>query len=116
MNEGRLKTTIKGQSDSVPPNRPPPAPTVNSTNIEPHPDYDMLVRQFKPLQQLLKSKEQQVSFLRQGNEKLTRELLSLSNEVLDSEREMNRQLTERVLFLEQALENVTNNMKHMFSK
>lgn len=90
----------------------------NSTNIEPHPDYDMLVRQFKSLQQLLKSKERQLSQLRIENGELLRSSLVAANiyNELDSEREMNRQLTERVLFLEQALENITNNMKHMFSK
>lgn len=80
---------------------------MHSTDVEPSKDYDTLVRQFKSLQRLLKSKEQQLSHSRKENADLTNQLLAVHSDVLDSEREVNRQLTDRVLFLERACEELS---------
>lgn len=84
---------------------------MHSTDVEPSKDYDMLVRQFKSLQRLLKSKEQQLSHYRKENADLTNQLLAVHPDVLDSEREVNQQLTDRVLELEQQIEDLEFEIK-----
>jgi hypothetical protein len=80
---------------------------VNSITIEPSEDYDMLVRQFKSLQRLLESKQNQLIVLTKVNADLTRQLLEVNSDVLASERQANQELTNRVLFLETACEELS---------
>lgn len=81
---------------------------MHSTDVEPSKDYDTLVRQFKALQRLLKSKEQQMVLLNESVHELRRECL-ISQQIVsdvDALREVNQQLTERVLELEQQIEDL----------
>jgi len=73
---------------------------VNSITIEPSEDYDTLIKQFKALQRLLESKQNQIKVLNGVNNDLTRQLLSVHSDVLESERQANQELTNRVLLLE----------------
>jgi hypothetical protein len=79
---------------------------VNSITVEPSEDYDTLVKQFKALQRLLDSKQNQIKVLNGANADLTRQLLSIHSDVLESERQANQELTNRVLFLEGMLKAV----------
>jgi len=82
---------------------------MHSTDVEPSNNYDTLVRQFKALQRLLKSKEQQMVLLNENVHELRRECL-ISQQIVadvDALREVNQQLTDRVLFLEQACEELS---------
>jgi hypothetical protein len=80
---------------------------VNSITVEPSEDYDTLVRQFKALQLVLKSKQNQIKMLNEANATLTRQLLEVHSDVLESERQANAELTNRVLFLETACEELS---------
>jgi cell division protein FtsB len=73
----------------------------------------MLVRQFKSLQRLLKSKEQQIVLLNENGRELRRECL-ISQQIVadvDALREVNQQLTDRVLELEQQVEDLEFEIK-----
>lgn len=79
---------------------------MHSADVEPSNDYDTLVRQFKALQRLLKSKEEQIVLLNENGHELRRECL-ISQQIVadvDALREVNQQLTDRVLELEQQIE------------
>ena len=84
---------------------------MNSITVEPSEDYDMLVRQFKSLQRLLESRQNQLIVLTKVNADLTRQLLEVKlevhSDVLASERQANQELTNRVLFLETACEELS---------
>ncbi len=84
---------------------------MNSITVEPSEDYDMLVRQFKSLQRLLESRQNQLIVLTKVNADLTRQLLEVklevNSDVLASERQANQELTNRVLFLETACEELS---------
>ncbi len=84
---------------------------MNSITVEPSEDYDILVRQFKALQRLLESRQNQLIVLTKVNADLTRQLLEVklevNSDVLASERQTNQELTNRVLFLEQACEELS---------
>ncbi len=77
---------------------------MEACNALPSEDYETLVLQFKALQRLLKSKQDRIMLLNQTNAKLTRDLLLVHSDVIESERQANAELTARVLFLEQAYE------------
>ncbi len=80
---------------------------MNSITVEPSEDYNTLVRQFKSLQRLLESKQNQLIVLTRVNADLTRQLLEVNSDVLASERQANQELTNRVLFLETACEELS---------
>jgi hypothetical protein len=77
--------------------------------VEPSEDYDTLVKQFKALQRLLESKQNQVTLLNDSVRTLRRECLISQQTVadLDALRELNQELTNRVLFLETACEELS---------
>jgi hypothetical protein len=80
---------------------------VNSITTEPSEDYNTLVRQFRALQRILESRQNQLIVLTRVNADLTRQLLEVNSDVLASERQANQELTNRVLFLEQACEELS---------
>jgi archaellum component FlaC len=82
--------------------------------VEPSEDYDTLVKQFKALQRLLESKQNQIKVLNGANADLTRQLLSVHSDVLESERQANAELTNRVLELEQEVEDLKFDIKAIF--
>jgi hypothetical protein len=77
--------------------------------VQPSEDYDTLVKQFKALQRLLESKQNQVTLLNDSVRTLQRECLISQQTVvdLDALRELNQELTNRVLFLETACEELS---------
>lgn len=87
---------------------------VNSITVEPSEDYDTLVKQFKALQRLLGSKQNQIWSLDKKNTELTRQLLEVHSDVLESERQANTELTNRVLELEQEVEDLKFDIKAIF--
>ncbi len=80
---------------------------MNSITTEPSEDYNTLVRQFRALQRILESRQNQLIVLTRVNADLTRQLLEVNSDVLASERQANQELTNRVLFLEQACEELS---------
>lgn len=85
--------------------------------IEPHDTYKGLLTQFNAALRIIDSKEKQVKMYMEQNNDLTRQLLILSNERLQSELDMNHELTnelnkahERIMFLEQCLKNLSENV------
>jgi GTPase involved in cell partitioning and DNA repair len=81
--------------------------STTSTSVPPSEDYNTLVRQFKALQRILESKQNQLIVLTKVNADLTRQLLEVNSDVLASERQANQDLTNRVLFLETAYEELS---------
>ena len=85
--------------------------------IEPCNDYKGLLAQFNAAIRIIDSKEKQVKFYTEQNNDLTRQLLILSNSRLQSELDMNHELTvelnkaqDRILFLEQCIKNLSEKM------
>ena len=84
---------------------------MNSELVHPSEDYDTLVRQFRSLQLLLGSKQNQIRLLNEKNGELTRQLLKVHPDVIESERQANAELTNRVLELEQEVEDLKFEIK-----
>jgi predicted RNase H-like nuclease (RuvC/YqgF family) len=82
---------------------------MEACNVSPSKDYDTLVLQFKALQRLLKSKQEQITLLNNQVRTLQRECLISQQTVsdLNALRDLNEQLTNRVLFLETACEELS---------
>jgi len=89
---------------------------VNSITVQPSEDYGTLIKQFKALQRLLESKQNQVTLLNDSVRTLQRECLISQQTVvdLDALREVNQELTSRVLELEQEVEDLKFDIKAIF--
>ena len=72
----------------------------NSLNCEPSSDYETLRKQFLAMRQLAKSLEGQNSYLRNHDNKLTREALLVNAANVSAERDTNAMLTESLLSAE----------------
>jgi septal ring factor EnvC (AmiA/AmiB activator) len=82
------------------------------SKIIPHETYDGVVKQLHAASSLITSKDKQIALLKADLDNLKQLISTLDKEAIDSERNTNAILTERVLFLENCLRGVIEHVRN----